>query len=137
MWIPCETPPPPQNHQFLTSQVNTVHFTEHEPSNFLHCITYLNPQSCPKRKMPVSGQRHLPLASLAKLLEESLHKQNYAHANYDITTSVYTVEYGTAANSGMKQVSAYAGGGRILGMVYRSLGEVEQYAYTLCKIYIY
>ena len=111
--------------------MNTVHYTDHEAQSVLQDIAFVDTEHFSQPSTATSQQSHdptwtLPLCPLAKLLETSPGRCG-VHASYDISTSTYLLEYGDVCTSSHKCVSAYAGAGRVLGMVYRDWSSLERY----------
>ena len=115
--------------------MNTVHYTDHEAQSVLQDIAFVDtdhfgwPSIATSRfsRQSLEPTRTLPLYPLAKVLENSPGRSS-VHASYDISTSTYLLEYGNVCTtSSHKCVSAYAGAGRVLGMVYRDWSSLERY----------
>lgn len=108
-----------------------MHYSDHNLSSYLQSISYLKAQGCQLVSSTVDSQdgspipQALPLYLLATRLEK-LELGNSAHAEFNSTSGTYSFEYGTFDGTSVRCVSAYAGAGRILGMVYQDLPSLEK-----------
>lgn len=112
-------------------KVNSVHFSEHESPTILQAVVYVRPcsafttESCSATSTKAIPAR-VPLFHLASVLETSP-TCNSAHADYDETGAMYSVQNNSSAGA-IKHVSAYGGVGRLLGMIYKNTTALERLA---------
>lgn len=119
--------------------MNTVHYSEHEARHILQNVIHINPESpVTSSTPPTPPSRTLPLFRLARQLQEDGQDCSILHAAWNMTDGDLKcrLEEPPTSLEG-KLVSAEDGGGRVLGMVYKSFELLERSGLISSLLYLH